>query len=100
MTRQSTILRNFDEMSNDGIVIIHLLLIFKFHVFKASEKKTLDLESLLTGIKKCKIVEKKKKKETIPSDNEKRTLLYTNKWYKTNSKLPVHKIIDRVPKNV
>ena len=97
MTRQSTILRNFDEMSNDGIVIIHLLLIFKFHVFKASERKTLDLESLLSGIKKYKIVEKK---TTIPSDNEKRTLLYTNKWYKTNSKLPVHKIIDRVPKNV
>ena len=47
-------------MSNDGIVIIHLLLIFKFHVFKASEKKTLDLESLLSGIKKYKIVEKKK----------------------------------------
>ena len=53
----SIILGNFDETSNDRLIIHHLP-IFKLHVLKSREKNTLPLESLLSDTRKYKRVEK------------------------------------------
>lgn len=66
LTLQTANLEILYERSNNRIAINHLLLIFKFHVFKSHKKNRLNLDSLILVIRKY-----QKNKKMISFDNKK-----------------------------
>ena len=77
ITPQSAIFGFHDIHNTDFIIINHLLLIFKWYVYKLRDKGKIDLKSLLHSIKSIKYIE-----ENISENNVKRKKRNELKWKK------------------
>ena len=83
LTPQTAIL-GFSDSTNDRVLINHILLIFKLHIFKSREKGNLSIIRLINDIKNIKRTE-----NFLSSSNVHKTKLYNEKWGKTNGTLPI-----------
>ena len=77
ITPQSAILGFFDHNNDDSLIINHLLLIFKWYIYKTRNKKKLDLNHLLKCISKV-----KENEEKICGSDFKKRQKYLKKWSK------------------
>ena len=80
LTPQTAIFRILDSVSNNSffennkIFINHILLMFKLHVFKLRENKSININNLIAEIRKFKRIEKE-----VALNNSKKTTAFTKK---------------------
>ena len=90
LTPQTSILGILDSVSNNSffennkILVNHILLIFKLHVYKSREKKFININNLIAEIRKVKRVEK----ETA-LNNSMKTTAFRKKWHLTDNTISV-----------
>ena len=90
LTPQTSILEILDSVSNNSffennkILVNHILLIFKLHVYKSREKKFININNLIAEIRKVKRVEK----ETA-LNNSMKTTAFRKKWHLTDNTISV-----------
>ena len=65
LTPQSAIFGFLDTEPNSHLILNHLLLIFKFYIYKARETKTTHINILKSNIQKILDIEKKTKKSSL-----------------------------------
>ena len=77
LTSQSAILGFTDSHSENFIIINHLLLIFKYYIFKSRSNKQLSFLQLKTDIIKVKTLE-----EDLSQGDNNKSKKYRKKWQK------------------
>ena len=75
ITPQSTIF-GFIDITENNILLNHLLLIFKFYLYNARKTGNINIENLKASIYNIKNVERE-----ISKDNPKKEMKYKKKWH-------------------
>ena len=87
LSPQSAILGFFDDDHNENFLIInHLLLIFKFYIYKERENENLSLPILMKRISKIKSIE-----ETNCGNDTSKLTKFNKKWKKIKNMLYSYK---------
>ena len=78
---------NDSIFKNDEVFINYILLIFKLHVYRSREKKSINLNNLIAEIQKVRRTEKE-----IALSNSMKTIAFTKKWLIINNIIPFHNV--------
>ena len=84
LTLQSTILRVNNEANNICNLLDHILLVFKYYIYRPREKHIVNVDILIDNL-----IEIKKKEKRISLASTIKTEAYNKKWCIRDNDLPV-----------